>query len=57
MLNLKRFIKTKETKLTNNIKVVLQHGIHTELSSWELFGIKLQEDGFDAWLIEAWRGY
>jgi len=36
--------------------VVLSHGIHSDLLSWEDFGKDLASSGFDAWLIEAYGG-
>lgn len=42
--------------IEDNKPVVLAHGIHSDLTSWEDFGIELAKVGHDPWLIEPYGG-
>ena len=46
----------KDAVVNNPSPVVLSHGMHSDLSTWDSFGEQLAESGRDTWQIEMYGG-
>jgi len=46
----------KDAVVTDNNPLVLAHGLNSNLNTWDDFGKKLAQNGFDTWIIEMYGG-
>src|SRR3989338_8660976 len=53
---LRRLYQYKDAVVVDNSPVVLSHGMHSNLFTWNDFATKLAESGRDSWLIEMYGG-
>ena len=53
---LRRLYQFRILLMIDNSPVVLSHGMHSNLLTWNDFETKLAESGRDSWLIEMYGG-